>query len=270
VRWLAEHTDEGETAFRVGRDGEEFVAEWVGLIRLRALRDGSHVIERSPDADPREIAKVENGGVRLLLRHLRGELGLHGAAVASGGNAIVVLGRAHQGKSTLAAALCGRGFALLSDDAVALDRRGNDYVAVGLERQHWLDARACRATGMLEASEVPRSGKAPVAASYVGTSGRVVALVDLRFGGLAPTLERARPLEAMAVLVPQAVRFVLDDPLVHRREIDALSALVEAVPLFILERPRTLALLSESCDRLSDLLRCSPARGPAVAQDETE
>src|SRR4051812_40864640 len=107
VRWLAEYAEDGAVAFRIGRDGEELVAEWVGLARLTASRDRcQHRFEAEPGVDDAEVDKVRRGGANLLLRHLQGKLAIHGAAVARAGRAIILLGRSGQGKSTLAASLC--------------------------------------------------------------------------------------------------------------------------------------------------------------------
>ena len=59
----------------------------------------------------------------------RGIVALHGAAVAIDGQAVVFLGGNHAGKSTLAAALMERGYALLSDDVVPIERRHNGCLA---------------------------------------------------------------------------------------------------------------------------------------------
>lgn len=264
TEWLARYEEGGETFFRIGRDGDDIVAEWPGIVRLVARRDGSsHRVEPDPNADSRELAKVQRGGVQLLLRHLAGKLGLHGAAVAFENRGIVFLGRATQGKSTLAAALCARsGAALLADDAVALDLRadGHGYVVSALEEMHFLDADARYAVGML-GGESAGSGRAPAAhegkaavhALRTQPRAELVALVELAFTDGPPSVARATPIEAMNAVVPQAVRFVLDDPAVHRRELDELGRLIETVPTFRLERPRNLALLSASCDLVAAL-----------------
>lgn len=273
MHWIAQHEEDGEVYFRVGRDGDDLVAEWVGLARLHARADGSsHRLVPEPDADPRDISKIERGSLRLLLRHLEGKLALHGAAVVRGGAAVVFLGRARQGKSTLAAALCAHAdVALLADDAVAIDGSPEHGFSVSaLEAMHWLDRDALAAVAREEGRETSgrrfasdgaahiregRYGKSPIPAPRVGTGGRLDAIVDLAFFDGPVRLVRTTPLEAMAALVPQAVRFVLDDPIAHRRELDALGELVETVPVFRLERPRDLSLLPASCDRVLDLLR---------------
>jgi len=53
----------------------------------------------------------------------------HGTALRVGGACIAFLGDCGAGKSTLAAALLGRGHALLTDDLLVLRRRGDGYVA---------------------------------------------------------------------------------------------------------------------------------------------
>lgn len=265
TEWLAQYEEDGEVFFRIGRDGEDVVADWIGIARLVARRDGSrHRLEVCPDADPRELAKIERGSVRLLLRHLAGKMAFHGAAVVEGDRAAVLMGRARQGKSTLAAALCARnGVALLSDDAVAIDPSADAFAVTPVEECHWLDAAAQRAVcdlgGAWAPGDVTEEGKRPLGAPRVGGGGRLVAFVDLAFTDGPARVTRVSSLEAMAVLVPQAVRFVLDDPAVNRREVDTLARLVDTVPVFRLERPRDLALLSDSCDLVLNLLRELPA-----------
>lgn len=265
VRWLAEYAEDGRVAFRIGRAGDELVAEWVGLARVTASRDGlTHRFEPEPGLEPAEIEKVRLGSASLLLRHLQGKLALHGAAVAVGGRAMILLGRSGQGKSTLAASLCARaGATLFSDDAVALDPGPSPgtYVLSPVERNHWLDAPARQA--LRAAQSLPGGGdvgedKRPVAAPQVGSaSAPLVAIVDLAFGDdETPRLTAVgRGIDAIAALVPQAVRFVVDEPELQRRELEALAELVERVPVYRLVRPRRLDLLEQAHPLLLDLLR---------------
>ena len=180
VRWLAEYAEDGRVAFRIGRAGDELVAEWVGLARVTASRDGlTHRFEPEPGLEPAEIEKVRLGSASLLLRHLQGKLALHGAAVAVGGRAMILLGRSGQGKSTLAASLCARaGATLFSDDAVALDPGPSPgtYVLSPVERNHWLDAparQALRAAQSLPALDagVPGARCRPNASPLASASG---------------------------------------------------------------------------------------------------
>lgn len=260
VRWLAEHAVDGRVAFRIGRSGDELVAEWIGLARVTANCDGSmHRFDVEPGLEPAEIEKVRLGSATLLLRHLQGKLALHGSAVAVGDRALILLGRSGQGKSTLAASLCASaGATLFSDDAVALDPGPSlgTYVISPVERNHWLDAPA-RAAVRKGNDAGDGAAKRPLAALRVGTSSaQVLAIVDLAFGDDAtPRLHAlGRGVEAIAALVPQAVRFVVDEPEFQRRELEALAALVEHVLVYRLVRPRGLDQLESAHMLLLDLL----------------
>jgi hypothetical protein len=203
------------------------------------------------------VEKVRRGSARLLLRQLEGRLALHGAAVAVEGNVGVLLGRSGQGKSTLAAALCQGGAAeLFADDAVALDEGPGGYRITPFERDHWLDAYAREATGGGGPPATSDEGKAPVRAARVGeATAPLRALVELAFTDVAePRLVARGPMDAMASLVPQVVRFVLDEPEPHRRELEALADLVARVPSFRLERPRRLDRLARSRELVRQLL----------------
>lgn len=258
VRWLAEYVEAGAVAFRIGRDGDELVAEWIGLARVTARRDGSaYRFEPEPGVEDAEVDKVRRGGANLLLRHLQGKLAIHGAAVALGSRALILLGRSGRGKSTLAASLCMHaGTTLFSDDAVALDPGPSvgTYVVSPVESNHWLDLPARRAVlGTASDGE----GKTPVRAARVGSrSAALVAIVELAFfEGETPRLTVVGSgMEAIGALVPQAVRFVLDEPDLQRRELEALADLVERVPVYRLERPRGLDKLELAHPLLLQLL----------------
>lgn len=262
--WVAQHGTGADVAFRIGRMGDELVAEWVGVATLVARRDGSSArLDVAADADPRRVAKVANGGVKLLLRQLEGKPAFHGAAIARNGAAVVLLGRSGLGKSTLAARLCARdGAMLLSDDAVAVDApvAPNEHWSVcPLEQDHWLDEAAQRATGVVALESAPRCGEKLAVATVRPAPGPrpLRAFVDLAFSpspAPEPRLIRLRGADALACLVPQAIRFVLDDPDLQRREVDCLVALVEAVPVFRLERARDLERLGESATKIRALL----------------
>ncbi|MBX3264006.1 MAG: hypothetical protein KIS78_11600 [Labilithrix sp.] len=253
VRWLAEYAEDGEVCFRVGARGAEVVAEWSGLATLAARRDGTDVRLRfEPGVDPRDVRKIERGSAWLLVRHLQGRVGLHGAAVSVGDRAVVLLGRSGEGKSTLAAATCLRGAELLADDAVGLDEAGTAaWRVVPSEVDHWLDGEAQRALGVGPAAEA----KAPTRAAAPAESARsLVAFVELAFVQGPPRLTRLAGLGAAAVLVPQVARFVLDEPERQRRELDLLHAIVDAVPVFRLERRRSFDDLGPSVDLVLDVL----------------
>jgi hypothetical protein len=248
MKWLATYEDDGRVALRIGRDGANLVAEWPGLITLRAKRDGSsHTYEPAPGAGEREIEKIRRGAGRAFLRHLVGELSLHGAAVAVNQGGIVVLGRSGHGKSTMAAALCARaGAQLFSDDIVAVEMVDSGYRITPVETDHWLDAAARHALGFGSgpSEKVPTPAKSPAHGSVA-----LKLFVTLEFGAaVEPALSPVTGVAAIAELVPQVARLVLDEPEQHRRELDQLARLVEAVPMVRLLRQRDYDAIGAAVD----------------------
>ena len=264
VRWLASYEDDGAVLFRIGRVDDELIAEWMGVARLTASRDGRRSrLEFVPGCDAREARKIEQGSARLLLRHAAGDLAFHGSAIELSGQVAVLLGRSGQGKSTLAAWLSMHGATLFADDAVAIDPAGEHRWSVSaVEPDHWLDGDARRALGVAAPDAEETSAKRPTRSARPGTgSAPLAAFVELVFADIAaPRLVRLRGLEALAALVPQAVRFVLDEPALYRSELDRLSELVEFVDVFRLERPPVLAHLDVTGRLVQNLFRKDEAR----------
>lgn len=255
IEWLAEYVENDAVSFRIGRRGDEVHAEWIDLARLSARRDGTNVsFTANPKAWQPDVEKVRRGSARLLLRHLEGKLALHGAAVCHRGRAVILLGRSGQGKSTLAASLCRHGATLLSDDAIALECRDGAYFVEPVESNHWLDEAARLALGHPSAGDWKLGIPGPAA----DAPGVLVGIVALEYGNEASealSMHRVPGgLESMALLVPQTVRFILDEPQVQRREFEQLGDLVAKIPVFCLQRPRDLARLDASTATVLTLL----------------
>lgn len=250
IEWLGDARAEGdgEIVLRVGRSGDFLIAEWMSGARFVVRRDGTGAhLEGFDGADPREVEKLRRGAARLCLHHLEGKIALHGAAVAIGGRAAVLIGKSGQGKSTLAASLCtDHGGTLYADDAVALERASSsEWTVKSLEQEHWLDAAARRA---VLGDETTYANKEPIPAARVGTADVPLAVVvDLAWGDVEePYLVRQKGVAALGCVLPLVVRFVLDDPEAHRRELDQLHGLVATVPIVRLVRPQNLRYLRET------------------------
>lgn len=260
MKWLAEHHEGGELVYRIGRDGDSLCAEWLGIVTLFATRDGSeHRFVPANGADPRDVTKIVDGSGQLLLRHLEGKLALHGAAVRLPEGAVVLLGESGAGKSTLCASLCSRSnTCFLADDAIALDEHAN---ILPLERNHWLEVDARNALRL----GTPDAGKQPVAAAQSALQAApVVALVELRYSDVSfPRLLRLHGLDALGTLMPQIVRFVIDEPSAQRAELDAAIGILDRIPAFRLERPRRLELLSLATDLVIEMARDAPSFVPS-------
>lgn len=239
ITWLANARAGEATVFRIGREHDRLIAEWLGLATLIATRDGSHLeFTTAPGADPAVLQKLETGTKRALLRHLRGELTLHAAAVSTRGRAMAFVGDSGAGKSTLAFAMSnapGYDFALLSDDCLCVD----GVFALPSETVGWVAGRSGREKSPMAPARV-ESRRSPLGAA-----------VTLAYGDEL-AVRRLHGSEAAAVLASAMIRFVLDEPEVHRADMDRLVDLAQHVAIFQLVRPRgmehveaTLAALGE-------------------------
>jgi hypothetical protein len=252
VRWLAESFDQGKVAARVGRDGSRLVADWSRRGRLSVNGDGTDLaFEAYPGADPLDIDKLQRGAVHLLLAHLRGKIPLHASAVALGDRAVVFVGGSSLGKSTLAAVLCERaGASLLGDDAVVIEPRDDGFHVVALDERHWLDQASARALGRTSDA----AGKIPLEPRRAGVkSAKLALVVHLSF---SDAIDQVRfvpvvGLDAVAGLLAQLTRFVVDDPAVARRDLATLADLVDRTRIVRLERPRQLALLHSTAEAVA-------------------
>jgi hypothetical protein len=254
VRWLAEHVEDGVLNGRIGRAGNDLVAEWSGVATLHVARDGTNVrFVAMLGADPADVEKIRRGSARVLLRHLAGDLALHGAAIEIDGRAIVLVGAAGGGKSTLAARLCMSEHAtLLADDALAVGRDTCGLSVMPFESEHWLDGASRAALGL---DGVASPAKQPVRANASARpSASLAAIVRLAFADAdAPALRRLAGVDAVAALLPQVLRLVVDEPALQRVELEMLGAITDAVPFFELARPRDLSLLGAAAQTIAEL-----------------
>lgn len=89
---------------------------------LFILRDGREVVIKPVQgADLEFIRLYILGTVLTVLLYQRGQLVLHGSAIAIGDGVVGFIGDSGWGKSSLAAALYCRGRRILSDDAIVID-----------------------------------------------------------------------------------------------------------------------------------------------------
>lgn len=90
------------------------------------IRGGQEVVvEPVSGVEERVLRLYVLGPSLAILLHQRGRLVLHASAVEVDGGAVAFLGGAGWGKSTTAAALNARGYALVADDVIAIGPDGN-------------------------------------------------------------------------------------------------------------------------------------------------
>jgi hypothetical protein len=258
VRWVRAWPDGDTPQFRVGRIGQELVAEWPGFASLRANRSGTRTEYRLLDTsiDPWVAEKFERGQVRALLRHLGGELTFHGSAAALDGRAVILLGDSEAGKSSTTAALCKyRSANFLADDVVPVASDGDAFSVVPMETHHWLSPDAIASLDMT-GSHVGAT-KIPVLPTLASAEPVELALiVRLTFdGGLKrPQARRLTGGSVFEVLSTSAVRFVVDEREAALHDFQQMSELAAHVPIFDLSRPRAIEFLEPSAHLIGDLL----------------
>lgn len=219
------------------------------------VRDGREIVVE-PSTDPHRVPRLPLLGVALgILLFQRGLLTFHASAVSVDGGAAAFVGAKGAGKSTLAAALHARGHPLMTDDVLAAtfsagpSRAGRPYVAPGFPRfKLWPNAVVAVGRDPEDFPRLhPQLEKRGVDAAR-GFSLEAVPLRGVYALADGPAV-RARPLppqEAFAELMGHAYaqRFLGSTgttPAHFRR----CMKLLGAVPMFRLERPRSLSALSE-------------------------
>jgi hypothetical protein len=253
--WIREWTLYEETTYRVGRRGDMLVAEWPGLLELRANRAGDRVELRVADgADPSVIEKLRRGPVEALLRQLRGEMSLHGASFARDGRAVVCVGESGAGKSSVAAAACARPrIELVGDDSAAIAFDGARLLVSPTEDVSWLTGEALvRVEPSADAEQkiaVPPPRRARDAA-------HVVAIIVLEFceEPCAPTLRPLAGVDAFESLSRSLFRFVIDEPRAQIEDLGRLARVAHATRVLGMRRSRSMETMGVAVDRVVALL----------------
>lgn len=243
------------------------------------IRDGREIeLTPAPGAEAGFVRLVLLGSVLAILLHRRGNLVLHASAVAIDGRAAIIAGNKGEGKSTLTAALCGRGHAFLADDVVAVAFEGGEPRVLAGFPQIKLWPEAAAASFGDDPERLPR-----LSATYEKRGRRVENFADraLPVGGVfvlssGPdlSLNRLSARESVMELVEHSflARFGTS-PLIRSgtvaRHLDQCASLARRASVYRLQRPRTLDLLGKSARILEE--RCSLAgRVDAKRQRESE
>jgi hypothetical protein len=241
LRYASEDSGAGEPNLRIFYD--ESTGWWrlrfVGGVQFAVDRGGSSVRAHwSTPLGVEDAATYLPGSVLSFVLRVRGLVSLHASAVCVGGAAVVFVGPAGAGKSTLALALARRGHPMLSEDVVALsDREGSIWAEPGFPQVRlWPDsARALGEDSLprlvpnwdkryltLQGSASFRSTPAPIRAAYV-----IAARVE---GGRA-MLETATARAAFVELLANTRCGGVSDPRPRALELTLLANLARTVPI---------------------------------------
>jgi len=181
------------------------------------------------------------GPVLGLMLRLRGVICLHASAVAIDGRSVAFVGSAGAGKSTTAAAFSKLGYAVLSDDIVALEERDDAFFVVAGHPQVCLWPESAKMLyGSSEA--LPRVNpeweKRRLGLGDQGTRFesralplQVIYLLGDRRPDLAPSVEAMGTQAALLDLVANTYANKILDRDMRAREFDVLGRLATAVPI---------------------------------------
>lgn len=238
------------------RAGQEVCLCWeqVGAF---LVRDGVEIIfDPLPSVNDDLVRLPLLGVVLAVLLHQRGGFVLHGSAIAIEGECVALVGAKGQGKSTLAAALYGRGHTLVADDIVVVnhsDGQRPHTLPGSAQLKLWPDGLAAAlgddpatapvlAAGYAKRARAVRDrfASAPVPLARIYTLGDAAAL----------RLRRLPPQDGFAQIVAHTyVSRFGEDALVGQAAAEHLRScgrLLNVVPVVALDRPRSLGMLAET------------------------
>lgn len=232
VLWLHETQADDGQKFRIGRREQIWIAEWDGLLRLEAEPGLEPRVAASSDS--LSVQKLRRGAVPALLGHLTGQLHWHASACAwEKGPAVLVLGAAGAGKSTLVAGLCAHTeAAFLGDDVAAVARAPAGWAVGRTEDKHAM--RPDMASTLFGHVSAVKSLFEATHLRDDASLGMIVSLVVGDALALRPLSVRRK----VQILTHNLVRFALDDAWRLARDLDVVMALVAEVPMYSLVCPR--------------------------------
>jgi hypothetical protein len=243
---------------QIAADGTALVRfEDIGRFLLRET-EVICALETAPDAP--EVTAALFGNVLACICWRRGQLALHGSAVAIGDRAVLLIGPAGKGKSLLASALARRGHCVLSDEVAAVaDARcfpagsmlslADDALIAAGEDPDPLP----QYTNFPIAKRLWTAGPSPLPRAYP-----IAAALRLRKAE-ADAPDRPELLEGEAAIGAVLDQFyrremlhVLDTAVTARREAETLAA---AALIYQFPVAHDLARVEETADRIAELVR---------------
>jgi hypothetical protein len=230
------------TEFLIDHDGTEVWAQWVEPLTLE------------------DTATYLLGPVMGFVMLLRGIVCLHASAVAVGGRALALLGPAGSGKSTTAAAFSNRGFAVLAEDVVTLDDRGDSFFVrpgypcirlwpASVKALYGSETHLPKLTPnwdkrYLDLSHQFQADPLPLAAIYH--------LGERHHDDAAPFVESLNRSDALMSLVANTYATKLMDKQMRAREFELLTRVLNRVPVRRVTPHADAARLNQLCDSILD------------------
>ena len=240
--------------FHIDDESAYLYWEVVGKFLVRSGKE--IIIEPLQNVEEPVIRLPLLGAVLAILLHQRQHLVLHASAVVINGSAAVFLGPKGQGKSTMAATLYGRSHKLMADDVAALDI-GSGKSPILLPGFPQIKLWPMAATAALGDDpetlrkihpEVEKRAR-PTVDSFFPMSLPLKRIYILSEGS-TPQLKPLKPQEALVKLIANSyIPYLLGQKFIQSLQaplhIHQCTTLAKRVPIYSLERPRSLDLLPE-------------------------
>ena len=229
--------------------------EEVGLFQIR---NGNQVIVSPfPGVNLETVRLPVLSRCMALLLEQRGFFVVHGAAMEINGSGIVLVGDKGYGKSTLTAYLLGLGGKLLSDDvtAIRVDSKGAWIMPGFPAMKLWPDTIHFLGRDLAELERIhPMVEKrnVPMTANFAGNPTRLNAFFFLGRGDTIQLekIERKQGLLRLMSGLFFASYIKKLDKKVQENRLRIGAEIVRRYPLWSLERPRELILLSETVQQI--------------------
>lgn len=194
-----------------------------------------------------EIAIFVTGTMLAILLHQRAQVVLHASAVLVGGKAVLFCGASGAGKSTMAAALNQRGYAVISDDVSAIRLRDGEAPQVlpdGRNLKLWRQAadRLGLQRGMAVRRQIEKYYVEPGSVlSEAVPVGAVYELVEAR-AAMTPGIAQPNVVDAALIVRRNAYRPMLVKRMGQQnRYFEGAARLAGSAGIFSLTRARDFA-----------------------------
>lgn len=256
----AEVDERGEPSMRVARlrDGRYYRLAFSEGVTAVVDAAGDRVWATWSGASTEEdAASYLTGSVLAFVLRLRGVACIHGSAIAIGGKAVAVVGPSGSGKSSTAASFARLGYAVLTDDLIALRETPRGFVVESaLPRVHlWPQS----ASSLVESWDaLPRIApgwdkrRLDLAANGFAFQRSPLVLAAIYFLGdrtatRAPAIEPAGLPDALIDLISDSHAAEYVDKAQRAEEFDALARLLRVVPARRVTPCEDLARIPELC-----------------------
>lgn len=255
------------TCYHATPEAAYFCIESAGSFAALAQRE--IIVEPHGTAPTWLVGSIVLGLAMSAILHQRGYFVLHASVVSWENRAVALVGDKGWGKSTLAAALCARGFSLVTDDVAALqpDGAGRFVVQPGVPQvKLWPDASTAAGVDREYLREVdPRTKERLQIPTYAFVNQPVpVEQIYILSNRPKECVEPLSPREAFLELtrhthslVAQINKLTADEA----TRFDTRAAIAAAVPVFRLARPPELSAVARHAGMIQTSLATNRADG---------